>query len=164
MSLRVFNLRLAVTAPWCIELNEDVLGLVQDNVGVVLSDNSGHRTLLFRNRLTLDAGLNVAGNKVVKELGNVLLRNVLAGEGELLVLLSVLDGESRPFADLEVQVGSVLAEGLGINGGKANLTLVLLGDRPEIVGKRLALLGSVGEDVSEGNTSLREDVLATISR
>ena len=125
MSSRIFNLRLAVTAPWCIELNEDVLGLVQDNVGVVLSDNSGNRALLFRNRLALDAGLNVAGNKVVKELGNVLLRNVLAGEGELLVLLSVLDGESRPFADLEVQVGSVLAEGLGINGCKTSVLIII---------------------------------------
>ena len=146
-----------MTAPWSIKLDEDVLVLVQNNVVVVLCDNDSDGTVvLVRNGLALDARLNLAVYKVVEELSNVLLRELVTGVGKLLVLLRVLDGESGPLANLEVQVAGVLAERLCVDGGKVDLALVLLCDRLECGGERLALLGSLGEDVGKRNTSLNQ--------
>ena len=148
--------RLAVTAPGSVELDQDILVGVHDNLVVVLGDNNGDGTVvLLGDGLGLDAGVDLAGDKVVKELGNLLCGEVSALEGELLVLLSVLDGESGPLADLEVEVASVLTEGLCVDGGEVDLALVLLGDRLEGSSESLTLLGSLGEDVGEGNTGLR---------
>jgi hypothetical protein len=146
---------LAVTAPGSVELDQNILVGVHDNLIVVLCNNNSNGSIvLLRDRLGLDAGLDLAGNKVVKELGNLLCGEVSALEGELLVLLGVLDGEGGPLANLEVEVTGVLTEGLGVDGSKVDLALVLLGDRLEGGGKSLTLLGSLGEDVGEGNTSL----------
>ena len=147
--------RLAVTAPGSVELDQDILVGVHDNFVVILGDNNGDGTVvLLGDGLGLDAGVDLAGDKVVKELGNLLCGEVSALEGELLVLLSVLDGESGPLADLEVEVASVLTEGLCVDGGEVDLALVLLGDRLEGSSESLTLLGSLGEDVGEGNTGL----------
>lgn len=147
--------RLAVTAPGSVELDQDILVGVHDNFVVILGDNNGDRTVvLLGDGLGLDAGVDLAGDKVVKELGNLLCGEVSALEGELLVLLSVLDGESGPLADLEVEVTSVLTKGLCVDGGEVDLALVLLGDRLEGSSESLTLLGSLGEDVGEGNTGL----------
>lgn len=147
--------RLAVTAPGSVELDQDILVGVHDNFVVILGDNNGDGTVvLLGNGLGLDAGVDLAGDKVVKELGNLLCGEVSALEGELLVLLSVLDGESGPLADLEVEVASVLTKGLCVDGGEVDLALVLLGDRLEGSSESLTLLGSLGEDVGEGNTGL----------
>ena len=146
---------LAVTAPGGVELNQDILVGVHDNLVIVLGDNDSDGTVvLLGNGVGLDARVDLAGNELVKELGNLLLGKVRALEGELLVLLGVLDGEGGPLANLEVEVASVLTEGLGVNGSEVDLALVLLGDRLERGGKSLTLLGSLGEDVSEGNTGL----------
>ena len=147
--------RLAVTAPGSVELDQDILVGVHDNFVVILGDNNGDGTVvLLGDGLGLDAGVDLAGDKVVKELGNLLCGEVSALEGELLVLLSVLDGESGPLADLEVEVASVLTKGLCVDGGEVDLALVLLGDRLEGSSESLTLLGSLGEDVGEGNTGL----------
>lgn len=47
-----------------------------------------------------------------------------------------------------------MAKGFGVNGGEVDLALVLLGNRLEGFGERLALIGSVGEDVCERETGL----------
>ena len=147
--------RLAVTAPGSVELDQDILVGVHDNFVVILGDNNGDGTVvLLGDGLGLDAGVDLAGDKVVKELGNLLCGEVSALEGELLVLLSVLDGESGPLADLEVEVASVLTKGLCVDGGEVDLALVLLGDRLEGSSESLTLLGSLGEDVGEGNAGL----------
>lgn len=68
------DLRLAVTAPGSVKLNQNVLVGVHDDLIVVLGNNNSDGTiLLLGNGLRLDAGLNLAGNEAVKELGNLLL-------------------------------------------------------------------------------------------
>jgi hypothetical protein len=150
---------LAVSAPRGVELNENVLLVVDDKVLVALGDDhSGTRLLLLGDGLALDAGLDLAGDKVVNERADSLLGDVLdsalLGVGELLVLGNVLDGERGPGADLEVQVAGVLAESGSVDGSEVDLSAVLLGDRLEVGGERLTLLGGLGEDVGEGKTGL----------
>ena len=157
---------LAVTAPGSVELEEHVLVVLDDEVLVVLGDDDGGGTLLLlRDGLALDAGLDLALDVLLDEstdgLGGEVLDGALLGEGELLVLLDVLDGESGPGADLDVQVASVLTESGGVDGSEVDLAAVLLSDRLEVLGERLALLGLLGEDVGEGNTGLlRKSVIA----
>jgi hypothetical protein len=150
---------LAVSAPRGVELNENVLLVVDDKVLVALGDDhSGTRLLLLGDGLALDAGLDLAGDKVVNERADSLLGDVLdsalLGVGELLVLGNVLDGERGPGADLEVQVAGVLAESGSVDGSEVDLSAVLLGDRLEVSGERLTLLGGLGEDVGEGKAGL----------
>jgi hypothetical protein len=71
-----------------------------------------------------------------------------------LVLGDVLDGERGPGANLEVQVAGVLAESGSVDGSEVDLSAVLLGDRLEVGGERLTLLGGLGEDVGEGKAGL----------
>ena len=146
---------LAVTAPGGVELDQDILVGVHDNLVVVLGDNDGDgAVVLLGDGVGLDAGVDLASCEFVEELGDLLLGEISALEGELLVLLGVLDGEGGPLADLEVEVTSVLTEGLGVNGSKVDLALVLLGDRLEGCGKSLTLLRSLSENIGEGNTGL----------
>jgi hypothetical protein len=140
--------RLAVAAPGSVELNQNILVGVHDNLIVVLGNNNSDGTvLLLGNGLTLDARLDLASDKVIEELGNLLGGKVRALKGELLVLLRVLDGKGGPLADLEVEVAGVLTKVLCVDGSKVDLALVLLGDRLERSGESLALLGCLGEDV-----------------
>jgi len=98
-----FNLRLAVTAPGSIELDQNVLLVVEHNVLVVLRDDHRHRSfLLLWDRLGLDAGFDLAINIVLHKLAHVLLGDLRPAEGELLIIDCVLDSEGRPLADLEV--------------------------------------------------------------
>ena len=145
---------LAVTAPGGVELDEDILLVVEDNVIVVLGDNNGNGAVLgLGDGLRLDARLNLAGNKVLEELGDVVSGQLLLlVKGELLVLLDLLDGERGELVGLEVQVGGVSTEGLGVNDTNVDLALVLLSDGLERVGKLLALLSGLREDVTKGDT------------
>lgn len=150
---------LAVSAPGCVELEENVLVVVDDEVLVALGDDySGTGLLLLGDGLALDAGLDLAGDKVLNERADSLLANVLGsallGVGELLVLGDVLDGERGPAADLEVQVAGVLAESGSVDGSEVDLSAVLLGDGLEVSGESLTLLGGLGEDVGEGKAGL----------
>jgi len=52
-------------------------------------------------------------------------------KGEFLVLDGLLNSERRPFVNLKVQITGMGAEGLGINGCEADLSLVFLGKRLE---------------------------------
>jgi hypothetical protein len=146
---------LAVTAPGSVELNQDILGVIEDNVIVALGDYNSDGTLLgLGDGLRLDARLNLASGEVLNELGNVVMCDLLLlVEGELLVLDNLLDGERGELVSLEVQVTGVSAEGLGVNCGKVDLALELLSDGLEGIAKLLALLRSLREDVCEGNAS-----------
>lgn len=90
---------LAVSAPWGIEFEKNVLGVVENDVVVVLGNNNGDGAILLGDGLALNARLNLASDEVVEELANLLFVDG-TGEGELLVLLGVLDGEGRPLANL----------------------------------------------------------------
>lgn len=130
-----------MTAPWSIELDQDIFLVVKDNFIVVLgNDNGDWAILLLWNSLRFDAWLDLASNEVVNELANG-LSSKLVGlvEWELLVLDSLLDSESWPLANLEVEVATVLSEGLCVNGGEVDLALVLLGDLLEVLGEGLTL-------------------------
>lgn len=150
------DIRFAVAAPWGIEFQQDVLVLVNDNVFIVVCHHDLNGTfLLFRDGLGFDAGLDLAVNEVLDESTNVLLGQFLAlVEGEFLVLDGFLDGEGGPFVDFEVEVAGVGAEGFGVDGGEADLALVLLGDRLQFGGQLVALFRGFGEDVGKGDASL----------
>lgn len=150
------GLRLAVAAPGCVELDQDVLLIVQDDVFVVVRDDDLDGPFLsFWNRLRLDAGRDLAGQKVVDELADALFGELGALiEGELLVLDGLLDGEGGPLGGVEVEVLAVLAEGFGVDRGEVDLALVFLGNGLELFGEGFALFRGFGEDVGEGEAGL----------
>jgi hypothetical protein len=148
-----------VSAPWCVELEQDILIVLDHDVLVVLGDhNSDWTVLLLWDRLALNAWLDVASQEVIDELADGLLAEIADGalgcEWELLVLLCVLDGEGGPLADLEVEVAGVLTERLSVDRGEVELAFVLFGDWLEALGERLALVGLLGEDVGKRDASL----------
>lgn len=155
---------LAVSAPWSVELNEHVLVAVDDDFLVVLCDDDLDCTLLalLWKWLALDAWLNLASNEVLDVFADLLCRELLDIAGglvwELLVLGSVLDSESWPLADFEVEVTSVLAKGRGVDGSEANLALVLFSKWLEVLCELVALLGGLGEDVCEWKAGLKRYV------
>lgn len=150
-------LRFAVTAPWCIVLEKDVVLVVDDYIFVVVGDNDlDVAFLLFGNGLGFDAGLHLAVNEFLDECTHVIMGEFLALiEGEFLVLHGLLDGESGPLVHFQVQVTSVGAERFGVNGREAKRSLVLLCERLESLSQLGALLGGLGEDVGKGNTGLK---------
>ena len=146
---------LAVTTPGSVELNQDILGVIEDNVVVALGDNNGDGTLLgLGDGLRLDAGLDLASVELLNELGNAVVGDLLLlVEGELLVLDNLLDSERGELVGLEVQVTGVSTESLGVNGSEVDLALVLLSDGLKSVSELLALLLGLREDVSKRDTS-----------
>ena len=121
-------LRFAVTAPWGIEFEKNIIVVVQNDFLVIVGYHDLDRALLLlRNRLRLDAGVNLALHKLLDESADLVVRDFLGlVKGEFLVLESLLDSKCGPFAIFEVEVTSVCAECLGINGGEAEDPLVLL--------------------------------------
>ena len=69
-------------------------------------------------------------------------------ERELLVLDGFLNSEGWPFADVEVQVLGVLAEGFGVDGCEVDFAFVFFGDGLQFGDELLALFGGLGEDVT----------------
>jgi hypothetical protein len=116
-----------MTAPWSIKLNQNIFLVVKHNVFVILGDNHRHWSfLLLRDRLRLDAGLNLAINIVLNKLAHVLLGDLCSAEWELLILDGILNGEGRPLADLKIQVSGMCTKSFGINCRKVDFALVLL--------------------------------------
>lgn len=150
------NLRLAVSAPGSVKFNQDILLVVNDNLLVVAANNNSNRSLLsLGNGLRLEARVNLAIKDVLDELADLLGINLLVLVVRVLgVLGGVLDSESRELLGLKVEVASVSAEELSIKGNNVNSSTVGLGNGTEISSELLALLGSLGEDVSQGNTGL----------
>ena len=146
-----------MTAPWCIELEEDILLVIENLSLVVVGNDDGDGTILvLRNGLRLDGRLDLAGNKVINELGDASKVDLLGLViGVLGVLANVLDSEGGPLANLKVQVTTVLAESLSINGSEVDDTLVLLSEGLELLGEAGALLLGLSEDVGERDTGLK---------
>jgi hypothetical protein len=92
-----------MTAPWSVELDQNIFLIVKHNIFVVLGDNHYHWSfLLLRDGLGLDAGLDLAINVVLHKLAHVHLGDLCSTERELLILGGILNGEGRPIADLKV--------------------------------------------------------------
>lgn len=125
-----------MAAPWRIVFDEHILGIVHDNIVVVLGDNDGDwAILLFRDGFTLDAGLNLASDKIIDEFANVLcIEFFVSSVGELLVVDSILNGKGGPDTSFEVEIGGVLTKGCGVDGCKAEFALVFLGQVGEFGG------------------------------
>jgi len=141
-----------VTTPRSVEFDKNILLIVDNNVLVVVGDNSSNRSIvLFWDGLRLDARLDLTGQEVVNKLANMLFSELSALlEGEFLVLGCVLDSEGGPFADFEVQVLCMLAKSLCVDRCNVNLSLVLCSDRLECLCQFFTLLGSFSENVGEG--------------
>ena len=121
------SLRFTMSTPRSVEFNENILLVVKYDIFICVRHNHSHRpVILFGNGLGFDARLHVAVDVILDELADMLLIDRASGEWEFLVLASVLDGKGGPLADLEVQVASVRAECLGVDGGEVDLALVLL--------------------------------------
>lgn len=150
------NLRLAVTAPRGVELEENILLVVDHKLLVrVGNDNSDRTFLSLGNGLRLDARLNLAVQDVLDELADILSLELLVLVIRILgVLGGVLDGEGRELFGVKVEVSSVGAEHGSVDSGNVDGTLVLLSDGLELLSELLTLLLGLGEDVGEGDTSL----------
>ena len=92
--------------------------------------NDLDRAFIFlRDRLALDAGLDLPINEVLNKGSNLLLSKLLRLiKRELLILDSLLDGKGRPLVDFEVKITSVGAEGFRVNDSKVNLAFMFLCD------------------------------------
>lgn len=112
--------------------------------------------LLLRDRLALDARVDLAVCKILHKLANVLLGEflVLGKEGEFLILGDFLNSERRELVCVEVEIGGVLAKGFGVNGCEVNLALVLFRNGLELFGEGVPLFWGFGEDVRERKASL----------
>lgn len=108
----VVYVRFAVTAPWGVEFEKDVFLVIEDDIFVVVGDHDLDGSLLLLwDGLRLDAGLDLAINKVLDEGSDSLFGQFLAlVEREFLVLNGFLDSESWPFVNFEVQVAGVSTE------------------------------------------------------
>ena len=146
-----------MTAPGSVILEKNIVFVIQNYLFVVVGHNDLNRAfLLLRNRLRLDAGGDLAIDEVLDECANVGVgKLLLLIERKLLILDRLLDGESWPFAIFEIQVTGVCTESLGINGGEADNTLVLLCERLELSGQLSALLWGFREYVGQWDASLR---------
>jgi hypothetical protein len=137
-----------VTTPRSVELNEHVLGVIENDILVGVCDhNSDSVLLLLGNGLRLDARRQLALDKVLDERHDLLLSELVAFQGILLVLGDFLDGESGERIGREVEVASVSAKSFGVNDGHVQLALVLLGNRLQVSCELSALFRGLGEDV-----------------
>ena len=70
------NIRFAVTAPWGVELEENIILVVNHDVLVVVcNDNLDRPCLLFGNRFGLDAGFDLAVDEFLNKRGNLIMRD-----------------------------------------------------------------------------------------
>ena len=76
-------------------------------------------------------------------------------EGEFLVLNCFLDSDGGPFVDFKVKVAGMGAEGFGVDGCDVELAFVFLSDGLQLFGESSALFLCFGENVAQGDSSLR---------
>lgn len=150
--------RFAVTTPWSIELDKDILFVIHDNFFVIVGDDDGYSSfLLLWHRLALHAGVKFALDELIHKGSNILLIDFLIlRHGIFLILDGLLNGKGWPLAYFEVQILPVLSKGLGINGSNVDVALVFFRNWFELVNELLALLGGFGKDVGKWNASLRK--------
>jgi len=143
---------LAVAAPGGVELNEDILGGIEDDILEGLSDDDGDGSVVgLRDGLRLDVG-NEGSGLVSSEVGAEGLGGDLIGlvEDELLGLLTVLDDDSGGGSG-ESERLSVLGPLDSVKLDEGELGAVLLGERGDDVldhGGLLSVL-KVDEDPEE---------------
>lgn len=147
---------LAVTAPWSVEFDEDVLGVVEDDLVVLGANNNLDGAVVLRGDLSgLERGLESASG----ELGGPVLdgregRNNTR-HGVLGSTLDVLDDESGPVVHLEVESLGVVGVLDSVDPDEVDLALVLLGNGLDGVDVLLELLIiRVDEHVGERKTGL----------
>ena len=110
--------------------------------------NDRNSILLFLwDGLGFDAWFKLALNEVLDESADLLLSELVALEGVLLVLDGLLDGERWEGVGGEVEVGSVSTKGFGVNGSKIELAPVLLCNRLEGLGELSSLFRGLCEDI-----------------
>jgi len=145
-----------MTTPWGVEFNKNILLIIHHYLAIVVGhDDMDGAILLLGKGFGLDAGLNFAVNKVLNKRANVLLGDLFGlVKGEFLVLDGLLNRESGPFVNLEVQITGVGTKSFGIDGREINNAFVLLSKGFESVCKLLALLWSLGEDIGKRDTGL----------
>lgn len=149
------DLRLAVSTPRSVKLDEDVLGIIKNNILIVVCNNHCDWAFLFLGDwLGFDAGLQLAINKALDKCSNVLFSQRISLEGVLLVLGNLLDGERREFVGWEVQVGCMCAECLCVNDCNVDDAFMLLGNGLEGLGERGTFFRSLSEDEGERDSSL----------
>jgi hypothetical protein len=149
-------IRLAVSAPRGVELDQNILGIIHDNLLVVVGDHNGDGAIIgLGNGLGLDAGLDLSGKDILDELGDfsgheglgLVIRVLLVGSG-------IVKSESRELLGIKVEVASMGTEGLGIDGRNVDLALELLSEGLEVGGVLVTLLLGLGEDVGKRNSGL----------
>ena len=146
---------LAVTAPGSVELEENILGVVENDIVVALGyDNSDGTLLLLRDGLRLDGRLNLALGELSDELGDGVLGDLLLGiEGELEVLLDILNGERGELVSGKVEVAGVSTKRAGVNNSEVDLALKGLSNRAKLLGELFTLVASLSENVGKRNAS-----------
>jgi hypothetical protein len=151
-----FYIRLAVSAPRGIELDQNILGIIHDDLLVVVGDHNGDGAIIgLGDGLGLDAGLNLSGKDILDELGDfsgheglrLVIRVLLVGSG-------IVKGESRELLGIKVEVASMSTKGLGIDGRNVDLALELLSQGLEVGGVLVTLLLGLGENVGKRNSGL----------
>lgn len=156
---------LAVTAPWRVELNKDVLGLVEDNLVELVGNENSDGAVLSRNRLRLDRGLQLAGGVVSDELldGCAVVGSEVV-QGVLGVGRDDLNGERWPLLAGEVESLGVVDKLDGVDPDELDRLAVLGGNLLDGL-KVLLLVGSLrlGEVVGQGKAgiSIRDKVLGS---
>ena len=153
------SLRFAVSTPGCVEFKKDILLIVNDNVLVRMRhDNSDWAFLGLGNRLRLNARLRLAIKNVLDKFADVLdLELFVLVIGVLGMLLGVLDGKGWKFLRVQVEVSSVGTKQLSIDCGNVDSSLVLLGNRLEVLGELIALFLGFGENVCQWDTGLKSE-------
>ena len=157
------TLRFAMTAPWSIELDQNIFLVVKHDVFVVLRNNHHHRSfLLLRDGLGLDAGFDLAINVVLHELAHLLFGEVpLRSKGNFWFLTVSWMAKAGHLPTSRFRFPACAPKCFGVNCCKINLALVLLSERLELSGELCALLGCFCEDVGKRNAGLGYSSLAT---
>lgn len=83
-----------MTAPWSIELDEDILRIIKNHILVRVGNDDGDRAFLcFWDWFRFDAGLQLAVNEALDERGNILLSQSISLEWIFLALDRLLNGK-----------------------------------------------------------------------
>jgi hypothetical protein len=106
-----------------LTFNENILGIIKNDILVVMGNDNGYRAILrFWDRLALNAWLYLSSIEVINEGANRLSGDFFSLLiWELLVLDGILDSESWPLANFQVEIAGMLSEGLSINSGEVDL-------------------------------------------
>ena len=150
---------LAVAAPGGVELNEDILGVVHDDLLVLLGDDNLDGAVVLSGDLSgLDGGGELALEELLDVLGEGLGgHSLVLGEDVVLTSGAVLDDDTGG-GTRETEGLGVLAPTVAVELGEDDLVAELLGDREEGIDDALLVsLVVVDEDPNEGDVAL--DVL-----